>query len=66
MLEIDGDYWHGGPSLNKHFNKLEEVKQNDSFKEQFAKDNGFTLLRFWESEIYENPEIIICKINEVK
>lgn len=66
LLEIDGDYWHGGPSLNKHFYKLNEVKQNDLFKNQFAKDNGFTLLRFWESEIYENPEIIINKLKEVK
>ena len=46
--------------------KLEEVKQNDSFKDQFAKDNGFILLLFWESEIYENPEIIIEQLNKVK
>ena len=26
LIEIDGDYWHGGPSLEKHFFKLEEVK----------------------------------------
>lgn len=65
LLEVDGDYWHGGPSLNKHFYKLEEVKQNDLFKDQFAKDNGFILLRFWESDIYENPELIINKIREI-
>jgi very-short-patch-repair endonuclease len=65
LLETDGDYWHGGPSLDKHFYKLEEVKQNDLFKDQFAKNNGFMLLRFWESDIYKNPEIIIDKIKEL-
>jgi very-short-patch-repair endonuclease/predicted nucleic acid-binding Zn ribbon protein len=63
LIEIDGDYWHGGPSLEKHFFKLEEVKQNDLFKDQLAKDNGFTLIRIWESDIYNKPNIIIEKIN---
>lgn len=62
LLEIDGDYWHGGPSLKKYFYKLEEVKKNDIFKNMFAKKQGFILLRFWESEIYSNPEIIIEKL----
>jgi very-short-patch-repair endonuclease len=64
LLEIDGDYWHGGPSLEKHFFKLEEVKQNDIFKDQLAKDNGFNLLRIWESDIYNKPNIVVDKIKE--
>jgi very-short-patch-repair endonuclease len=64
LLEIDGDYWHGGPSLEKHFFKLEEVKQNDIFKDQLAKDNGFNLLRIWESDIYNKPSIVVDKIKE--
>jgi very-short-patch-repair endonuclease len=64
LIEIDGDYWHGGPSLDKHFFKLEEVKQNDLIKDQLAKDNGFKLIRIWESNIYSQPDIIINKINE--
>ena len=63
ILEIDGDYWHGGPNLEKHFYKLKEVKQNDLLKDKLAKDNGFILLRFWESDIYNQPNIIIDKIN---
>lgn len=64
LIEIDGDYYHGNPRLKKHFFKLEEVRKNDLIKDQLAQDNGYTLLRFWESEIYENPNIIINKINE--
>lgn len=64
LIEIDGDYWHGGPSLKKHFYKLDEVKQNDLFKNQLAKDNNFLLLRFWESDIYKQPNIVVDRIKE--
>jgi very-short-patch-repair endonuclease/predicted nucleic acid-binding Zn ribbon protein len=66
LLEVDGDYWHGGPSLDKHFYKLDEIKKNDEFKKVFAESNGFKLIRIWESEIYENPNIILENINIYK
>jgi very-short-patch-repair endonuclease len=65
LIEIDGDYWHGGPGIDKHFFKLEETKQNDIFKDQLAKDSGFSLIRIWESNIYNEPNIIINKIKEL-
>jgi very-short-patch-repair endonuclease len=65
LIEIDGDYWHGGPGIDKHFFKLEETKKNDLFKDQLAKDNGFLLIRIWESNIYNEPNIIINKIKEL-
>jgi very-short-patch-repair endonuclease len=65
LLEIDGDYWHGGPGVEKHFYKLKETQQNDLFKNQLAKDNGFSLIRIWESNIYHQPYIIIQKIKEL-
>ena len=64
LIEIDGDYWYGGPNLKKHFYKLEEVKQNDLFKNQLAQDNNFLLLRFWESDIYNQPNIVVNRIKE--
>jgi len=53
LLEIDGDYWHGGPDHNpeKPFHKLTETKENDIFKEAFAKKHGYTVKRFWESAL---------------
>lgn len=64
LLEIDGDYWHGNPKLEKHFYKIDEVKQNDLFKNKFAEENGYKIIRLWESDIYNNPEIIINKLKE--
>ena len=64
LLEIDGDYWHGNPKLEKHFYKIDEVKQNDLFKNKFAEENGYKIIRLWESDIYNDPEIIINKLKE--
>jgi very-short-patch-repair endonuclease len=66
LLEVDGDYWHGGPSLDKHFYKLDEVKDNDEYKKNFAESNGFKLIRIWDSEIYDNPDVILKVINIYK
>lgn len=66
LLEINGDYWHGGPSLDKHFYKLDEVKDNDEFKKSFAESNGFRLVRIWESEIHNDPNIVLKAINIYK
>jgi very-short-patch-repair endonuclease len=63
LLEIDGDYWHGGLSLKKHFYKVEEVKNNDLLKNKLAEERGYVLIRIWESEIKKNPNIILEKIS---
>jgi very-short-patch-repair endonuclease len=62
LLEIDGDYWPGNPDTKNHFKLVEETKINDIYKGQLAQDKGFTLLRFWEKDIKENPMIIIDKL----
>lgn len=64
FIEVDGDYWHGGPNSNKYnpFHKLDETKTNDTFKDKFAKKHGFRVYRFWESEIKKNPNIILEKL----
>lgn len=65
LIEIDGDYWHGGPGIDKHFYKLDEVKINDMVKNELALDNNYNLIRIWESDIYNEPNIIITKIKEI-
>jgi very-short-patch-repair endonuclease len=48
ILEIDGDYWHGGPKAEKYtpFFDLESNMENDKFKNKFAEEHGFKVLRF--------------------
>jgi very-short-patch-repair endonuclease len=56
LIEVDGDFWHCNPI--KHASpecKTQEINiENDKFKSQWASDNGYKLLRFWEDDINNN------------
>lgn len=58
VIECDGDYWHNLP----------EVAKRDESKNAYIKACGFSLYRFWESEINRDIEacvdIVVAEINE--
>jgi very-short-patch-repair endonuclease len=58
LIEVDGDFWHCHPDkfpLPTH--KSQEINLiNDQFKNKWAQENGYKLLRFWETDINNNPE----------
>lgn len=54
----DGDFWHGGitdrkPATNSRFwdEKIRRNKERDLEQTILLRDNGWIVLRFWESEI---------------
>jgi very-short-patch-repair endonuclease len=61
LVEIDGDFWHCNPNtkyaLPESKSQIANVK-NDKLKNKWAKQNGFKLLRFWETDINTNPKLI--------
>lgn len=62
LIEVDGDYWHCNPNSKFSEPIYETQKGNliqDKIKEQWCIDNGYKLLRFWESDINTKPEEII-------
>jgi very-short-patch-repair endonuclease len=59
ILEVDGDFWHGNPSTENHYEKVDEVKENDKMKECVAKNRGYKIVRLWERDIKKDPSIII-------
>lgn len=62
LIEVDGDFWHCNPNTKYILPecKTQEINlKNDQLKNQWAKDNGFKLLRFWEYDIKNNPQQII-------
>lgn len=67
IIEIDGDYWHGGPGTNNWDRNVEKTKSTDELKTQIANEIGFIVLRFWGSELVSNPdkvfETILTEIN---
>lgn len=66
LIEVDGDYWHGNKNI---FNKLTEfqknVQENDKIKEEFAIKNGYTLIRFWGSEVKNKKKETINQLKEI-
>jgi very-short-patch-repair endonuclease len=65
LIEVDGDYWHGGPGVKNSWYGVAETKMKDSIKDHVAISNGYKILRIWESEINNNTETIINKVREV-
>jgi very-short-patch-repair endonuclease len=56
LIEVDGDFWHCNPINHPTpVCKSQEINLiNDEFKNKWAKDNGYKLLRFWEDDINNN------------
>jgi len=66
LIEVDGDYWHGNPKLFSKLSKRQQgQKERDLRNAQLAKDNNYILLRFWESDILKNENIVRNKLMEV-
>ena len=70
LIEADGDYWHANPIKYNNKNLLTEVQikniKNDNFKNNLAKERGYNLLRFWETEIKKKnfKYLLLKKIKE--
>jgi G:T-mismatch repair DNA endonuclease (very short patch repair protein)/DNA-directed RNA polymerase subunit RPC12/RpoP len=59
ILEVDGDFWHGNPSKLNHYEKVNEVKQNDRLKEEMASKRNIKVVRLWESDIKKDHSIVM-------
>jgi very-short-patch-repair endonuclease len=62
LIEVDGDYWHGGPSTNKHVPFVNEIQEKDILKTTIAEQQGYTVLRFWGSDVKERPFWVIQQL----
>jgi very-short-patch-repair endonuclease len=56
LIEIDGDFWHCNPKIYTNpVCKTQEINiKNDQIKSEWAQENGYKLLRFWEDDINNN------------
>jgi very-short-patch-repair endonuclease len=62
LIEIDGDFHHCNPNT-KHAIPIYPIQiktvGNDIRKNKIADINGYQLLRFWETDINNNPNTVI-------
>lgn len=64
-VEVDGDYFHSHPKRYPNGPVTNTQKINfyrDEKKNQYCQDNNIQLLRFWESEIYEEEPCVRQKL----
>lgn len=70
FIEIQGDFWHCKPNTKYETPKYDHQRNNikmDVIKEEWCKNNGVTLLKFWESDIHLIPsEVVRILLDEVK
>jgi very-short-patch-repair endonuclease len=64
LIECDGNFYHCHPET--HPTPIYEIQKsnikNDAVKNQIAKDYGFILLRFWETDINDRPFWVIQQL----
>jgi DNA mismatch endonuclease (patch repair protein) len=70
----DGDFWHGkdweerrqrlarGSNSGYWTAKIERNRERDRQHTQELEADGWTVLRFWESEIHGNPDAVVSRI----
>jgi G:T-mismatch repair DNA endonuclease (very short patch repair protein) len=67
-IEIDGDYWHSNPYVYPNGPKTKSQKINyyrDKKKNEFCKKHSLKLYRFWERDILNKKEEIICNLKKL-
>lgn len=56
VVEADGDYWHCNPKYYSIPSKLQKkVVDKDRRERTFFSNKGWTLLRFWETDLKKDP-----------
>lgn len=67
IIECDGDYWHANPKIyaNRNLTPTQEKKiRTDKLKDKFLKKQGWTVLRFFETDIKSNVSSCVDKIEK--
>ena len=57
VIQFDGDYWHGHPEKFPNPDKRQKCRMAlDMSQDAYMKKCGYVVLRFWETDVYNNIE----------
>lgn len=66
VIQVDGDYWHGNSEIYKVLNSVQQKRKNyDKSQDAYMDKIGIKVIRFWESDIKLNPNLIIEKLRDL-
>jgi G:T-mismatch repair DNA endonuclease (very short patch repair protein) len=58
ILEVHGDYWHGGSGVKKHHFDVDNTIKNDKLKKKIAEERGYTVKVVWEHDLKNDVTIL--------
>ena len=66
LIEVDGDFYHCNPKLwpEPKYDIQKEVVNHDKIKNEIALQNEYKLLRFWETDIHNNPDEVMGELKK--
>lgn len=70
VVEVDGDWWHANPEWMKEKGRTElhpiqkKMIRQDKAKNTYLRNHGWTVLRFWERQVYRETSCCLDKIRE--
>lgn len=61
VIQWDGEYWHGHPSkIRGAPDKRQAMRMKlDKSQDAYMKKRGLKVLRFWETDVYKNKDVVI-------
>jgi len=64
VIEWDGDYWHGNPKKYPTPTVSQsKVQRKDRSSSAYLRKCGYTVLRFWETDVKKNPDMVRRRIS---
>lgn len=66
LIEVDGDYFHGYGLLYENMDAIQKKNNKvDRYKNQWALENGFKMIRIWEHEIKNEPMKVMRRLRKL-
>jgi len=65
IIEWDGEYWHGHPSMKPLNDHQKYIRQRDKSQDAYFAECGYITLRFWSREVWNTPEEVKKEIRGV-
>jgi very-short-patch-repair endonuclease len=67
IIQWDGDFWHANPKIYpKQLYRIQQTNVNrDRTCTAYLRKCGYTVIRFWESDVHFRPALVQAEISHV-
>ena len=66
VVQFDGDYWHGNPIKFPTLDARQTHRYHlDTSQDAYMRKCGYTVVRFWESEVHRQPDHVRTRLRQL-